>query len=130
MKYKILIILFISSIFNSYSQDGKEYEVNFPNGAKSTEKTFQYPGGKDGFYGDIVDNFKIPKQAKKDNVTGKIILKIKIDTLGIAKGEILEGIRPDVDSAAVEMCRKLKKSQPGIQGGKKVPTSLTVPLRI
>jgi|688.fasta_scaffold1132723_2 TonB family protein len=131
-KNKILpiLILFFCFIFNSYSQDGKESEVIFQDGTKKTERTFKYPGGKDSFYTDIVDNFKIPKQAKKDNLTGKIILKITIDTLGVAKGEIVTGLRSDVDDAALEMTRRLKKSQPANQGGRNVTTTFIIPLKI
>ena len=129
-KYKITLILFFGFIFNCFSQDGKQTEVTFPDGTKDFERTFKYPGGKDAFYGDIVENLSVPKQAKKDKVSGKIILKITIDSLGVANGEIITGLRTDVDNAALEMVKRLKKSQPARQGKRNVAMPLIIPLKI
>ena len=130
MKYKILILIFFGISSNSYSQDGIETEVNFPDGTKQTERTFKYPGGKDAFYKDIFNNFEIPKKVKKDKISGKILLKLTVDTLGVIKGEIFRGLRPDIDSAAVQMARKLKKVEPAKQGKKSVRAVFWLPLKI
>jgi TonB family protein len=131
-KNKILsiIIIFFSLINNSFSQDGKETIVTFPDGTKDIEKNFKYPGGKDSLLKDISDNFIVPKRAKKDKISGKVILKITIDSLGIASGEIISGLRTDVDNAALEMVKKLKKSEPAKQGKKNVSFPLILPLKI
>jgi TonB family protein len=125
-----ILLLFFCFIVNSYAQDGKETVVTFPDGTKDTERNFKYPGGKDGFYEDIRDNFKIPKQAKKDKISGKIMLKITIDSLGIANGEIVRGLRTDVDNAALEMVKRLKKSEPARQGKRIVSRPLILPLQL
>ena len=125
-----LLLVFFCFTINSYAQDGKETVVTFPDGTTGTERNFKYPGGKDGLYEDIMDNFKIPKQAKKDKISGKIMLKITIDSLGIANGEIVRGLRTDVDNAALEMVKRLKKSEPARQGKRNVSRPWILPLQL
>lgn len=125
-----ILILFFGTLLACHAQDGKETVVTFPDGSKDIERDFRYPGGKDAFYGAVVDNFIVPKQARKDKVSGKIILKITIDSLGVAKGEIVSGLREDVDRAALEMVKKLKKSQPARQGKRNVAVPLLLPLQL
>ncbi|ESU19821.1 hypothetical protein FEDK69T_30770 [Flavobacterium enshiense DK69] len=128
LKHFLIIISFVFT--KSYSQDGKIYEVTLPDGSKHIEQYFKYPGGKEALLKDLRDNFYIPKQAIKDKVSGQIILAITIDTTGIAKGKILKSLRPDVDSAAVQVVRKLKISEPAKQDNKKVPFTLSFPITI
>jgi hypothetical protein len=131
MKKEIyMYILLLGSIFTSYSQDGKESTFTLPGGSTHIEKAWEYPGGKDKFLQDIKDNFNPPNQVWKDNLHGKILLELSIDTTGIIKGKIIKGLRPDIDSAAIEMTRKLKRVQPGTQDLKKKPIKLSLPLNI
>ena len=126
----ILTILFLGILTKAYSQDGKPSIVYTPDSVKHINRTFIYPGGQDALLQDIANNFKVPKQAKKDNLQGKILLQITIDTLGNASGKILSGLREDVDNAAIEMTKKLKQSIPATIDDKKIPFTLTVPLRL
>lgn len=126
----ILIIIFFGIMTKGYSQDGKACIVYTPDSVKHINRTFFYPGGQDALLQDIANNFKVPKQAKKDNIQGEIILQITIDTLGNASGKILSGLREDVDNGAIEMTKKLKRSIPATMDDKKVPITLTVPLRL
>lgn len=129
IKKIVFTILFLITT-SLYSQEGKVIKVNFPDGTVGTERTFKYPGGKDGLLNDIALKFKIPKKAIKDSISGQIILEITIDTLGVAKGRIIQGLRSDIDAAALDMVNRLKKSEPGVQQDKKVETKLRIPLKI
>ena len=130
MKKIILFLILFFSALNLYSQEGKERKVYFPDGTVGTEKTFNYPGGKDAFLNDIAENFKVPKKALKDDVRGQLILEITIDTSGVAKGRIIQGLRTDIDQAALKMVDQLKKSESATQSNKKVESILRIPLKI
>lgn len=131
MKKKNFIwtIAFINLYLFGYSQDGKESIIYTTDSVKLINKTCIYPNGQEGLMKDISENFIIPKQARKDNLMGKIYLQITVDTGGYATGKIIKGLRPDVDSAAIEMTRKLKRFVPAKMGNRVVPTTLNVPLK-
>ena len=121
---------FLTLLTTCYSQDGKISYVYTPDSVRHKEQMCIYPGGQESLMRDIASNFVAPKQAKKDNLTGKIFLQIVVDTLGRTTGKILKGLRPDVDSAAIEMTKKLKPFIPAKIDERKVPTTLTVPLKL
>ncbi len=127
---KYLTVLFLTLLSAGYSQDGKISFAYSRDSIQHKEQMCIYPGGQESLMRDIANNFIVPGQAKKDNVTGKIFLQILIDTLGQANGKILKGLRPDVDSAAIEMTKKLKRFIPAKIDERKVPTTLTVPLKL
>jgi outer membrane biosynthesis protein TonB len=129
IKY-FLTLLFCWSFITSFSQDGTSSEVYTPDSVKHFERTCIYPGGQVALMKDIASNFVVPKQAIKDKVVGKIYLQIIVDTSGVANGKILKGLRADVDSAAIDMTRKLKLFVPAIMDERKVPMTLNVPLRL
>lgn len=126
----ILTIMFFGIMTTGYSQDGGASIVYIPDSVEHVNRTFKYPGGQDALQKDIANNFKVPKQATKDNLKGEIVLQITIDTLGHASGTILSGLREDVDNAAIEMTKKLKQSIPATMDEKKVPFIVTVPLKL
>jgi hypothetical protein len=126
----LLTILFFGLISNVYSQDGKISIVYTPDSVKHINRTFLYPGGQEALLKDIENNFKMPKQARKDNLHGEILLQIRIDTLGKASGTILKGLREDVDKAAIDMTKKLKQSIPAQMDDLKVPFNVKVPIKL
>lgn len=126
----ILTIIFICLLTLSYAQDGKTNIEYTPDNKQHITRTCLYPGGKDSLMKDIAKNFSIPKQAVKDKIDGKVYLQIIVDTTGIASGKILKGLRADVDSAAIDMTKKLKRFVPATMDERKVPMTLNVPLKL
>lgn len=128
-KTLVAILFLLSSMF--YAQDGKIDTIIGNDGLKHINKTIQYPGGLQGLYKDIGANFILPAKAKKDNVHGNILLDITIDTLGrVISPKIVEGLRADVDSAVIQMSKKLKRFQPSLMDGKKVPQRMNIPMTL
>ncbi len=128
---KTLVVLFsfLSSLF--YAQEGKIDTLIGNDGKKYVNKTIEYPGGLTALYKDISANYIFPKKAKQDNVHGKILLEFTIDTLGkVISPKIIEGIRPDVDSAAIHMCKKLKRFKPALMDTRKVPQRMNIPMNL
>ncbi len=125
----IIFFLFLSTVF--YAQDGKIDTVIAADGSKHISKAIQYPGGLQGLYKDIGANFVLPAKAKKDKIHGDLILDIRIDTTGkIISPKIIQGLRADVDSAVIQMTKKLKRFKPCLMDDKKVPQRMNIPLTL
>lgn len=123
-------IIFFIILSKGYCQNGEESFVYAANGDKIYSKNCLYPGGQDQLLKDIASNFILPRQAKKNKVEGKIFLQMIVDTSGFARGKILKGLRPDVDSAAIDMVKKLKQFAPALTDNKKVPATMNIPLKL
>ncbi len=128
---KALVVLFFFLSASFYSQDGRIDTLIGNDGKKYVNRTIEYPGGLNGLYKDISANFVLPAKAKKDNVHGKILLEFTVDTLGkVISPKIIEGIRADVDSAAIHMCKKLKRFKPSLVEKRKVPQRMNIPMTL
>lgn len=128
-KTLVAIFFFLSAAF--YAQDGKIDTIIGNDGKKYVNRTIEYPGGLTALYKDISANYIFPKKAKQDNVHGKILLEFTIDTLGrVISPKIIEGVRSDVDSAAIQMCKKLKRFKPALMDGMKVPQRMNIPMNL
>ena len=83
--------------------------------------TFPSPiGGMEALAKQIV----YPPEAKKDCLTGKVLIEVKIGETGaILETKVKEGVRKDLDQAAIDAVRGVKWSLPLIDGK---PQSLTI----
>lgn len=114
-----------------HAQDGKIDTVVTSDGVKHVNRSIIYPGGLQGLYKDIGAAFVLPAKAKKDNIHGEMLLDITIDTTGkIISPKIIKGLRPDVDSAVIQMTKKLKRFKPSLMDNKKVAQRMNIPLTL
>jgi TonB family protein len=119
----------ITFIFRA--QDGHIDTLLGNTGQKYVNKTFEYPGGLEGLNKDVMAAFVFPKSVVKDKIHGKILLEFTVDTLGRASSpKIVQGVRADVDSAAIKICKKLKRFKPSTMDGQKVPQRMNIPLTL
>jgi TonB family protein len=123
--------VFLLNILSAFSQDGREIKVYTPDSVLHINRMPLYPGGVEAFYKDINANFVLPKKVRKDKIHGKVILEFTVDTLGnIVEPVVASGLRDDVDIAALEMLKKLKKFSPATMDEKKVSMRLSLPIKI
>jgi periplasmic protein TonB len=90
---------------------------------QNIERMPVFPGGEKKLLKFINKNLKYPASAKKDNIEGKVLVSfwvLKDGTIGYVK--IAKGVRPDLDSAAITVVKKLPKFIPGTINN--VPTSV------
>lgn len=65
-----------------------------------------------------------PAAAVADRVTGTVVVRLEIDAAGaVASVTVVEGVREDVDAAALEAAYKLR-FQPAEEGGAAVPSAV------
>ncbi len=76
----------------------------------------------------IAEKVNYPESARKNNITGRVLIKAFINEKGIVdKVEIIKGLSEDCDSAAMAAIKKTKFI-PATQRGKKIKAQVTVPI--
>ncbi|HEY0652004.1 MAG TPA: energy transducer TonB [Chryseosolibacter sp.] len=119
MKTKVatlLVLLLIITINGSAQQSTDivytkvDVEPEFPGGMKALGKYVD--GGK---------NHKYPKEARRNKVEGKVVVKFIINEDGSCSNfEVVQGIGSGCDEAAVEAFKKMPKWNPALVNGKPV----------
>jgi TonB family protein len=77
----------------------------------------------------IMQLVSYPKSAKKDGIEGRVLLSMVVDTAGCVKNlEVKEGVRSDLDEAAVKALEE-SKWIPAQKDGRPVESSIIVPIQ-
>jgi protein TonB len=98
-------------------------------GLKKVEKMPQYPGGDLALRKFIAQSVRYPVDAQKKGIQGKVFVTFVINRNGdIQRAEIARGVCPSLDAEALRVVKKMKGWIPGMQDGKKVNVSYTVPI--
>ena len=70
-----------------------------------------------------------PDEAKNKGTQGKVMVKFVIDEHGtVTDPEVVRGVDPLLDKAALDVVSKRPHWSPGMQGGKAVKTYFTLPI--
>lgn len=77
----------------------------------------------------IASGVKYPRDALKAGAEGRVFVKFVVTKRGeVAEVEVVKGIVPSLDLAAMQAVRGLRAFTPGQQDGRAVPVSFTVPI--
>ena len=75
-------------------------------------------------------NVRYPKKAMDKNVAGKVLVSFVVDEKGNVKDvAIKQGAHPDFNAEALRVVRAMPKWKPGMDEGKPVAVSMTLPIR-
>jgi protein TonB len=88
-----------------------------------------YADGDIGLLNFIKENAKYPEEAKKNNITGKVIVRfvVKRDCT-VSDVTVLQGVDPLLDAEAIRVVSLLKFEKPARNEGKDVPVWYMVPI--
>src|SRR5690606_2328460 len=130
-----------------YAQDKETYIEEFENGkflkgqyidntGKKTdynkEEIFpEFKEGIEGFYKFLSSNLKYPPNMRKQRIEGRVILRFIVEKNGdINRCEVIKGIPggEELEDEAIRVIRMSPKWSPGIQRGKVVRVSYSVPI--
>ncbi|NRF39293.1 energy transducer TonB [Pedobacter foliorum] len=122
-----------------YNEEGeitKEWEripvIKVVNGETVTEfrllqRSPKFPGGTEALNEFIAKNIKYPK--KGSNIKGQVVVQFKVNIEGEAiNPTIVISLTPDYDREAINLIKKMPTWEPGRQGGKLVPITLSLPI--
>lgn len=96
----------------------------------SAEEMPSFKGGLKAFYDYFGKSIKYPKLAKKNNITGTVVVSFVIDKDGsITDIKVLKGIGFGCDEEAIRVLENAPKWNPGKQRGVPVKVSMTLPIK-
>ncbi len=94
------------------------------------EEMPEFPGGKEGLSEFLTQNLIYPPIAQKDSVQGTVYISFVINKNGkVVNPQILRGVSPELDAECVRVVKAMPDWKAGVQRGKPVRVSYTVPMR-
>jgi len=97
---------------------------------EKVEQVPEYPGGNQALYTFLAQNITYPMKAKDKKVTGTVYVNFVIEKDGsVSHVKVLKGIGSGCDEEAVRVVKLLPKWKPGLDQGKKVRVSFTIPIK-
>lgn len=107
----------------SYDDKGGVY----PFTKEEVEPTFK--GGIDSFYKFLASNVRYPKEAKKRNIQGKVVLSFIVNKDGtLSDIKVIRGIGGGCDEESVRVLQLSPPWEPGVQFGRPVRVQYNIPL--
>ena len=89
----------------------------------------QYPGGINELVRYLSTKIKYPKKARRQNISGKVILKFYVDTDGsIQNITVKQSVSEELDKEAIRVVKKMPKWDPAIFDGSKVKSYYLLPI--
>lgn len=89
----------------------------------------EFPGGELALRQWIANNIKYPVIAAENGIQGKVYVQFVVDRDGgISNARIARGVDASLDQEALRVVNNLPKWKPGMQRGKPVRVSYTVPI--
>lgn len=93
------------------------------------EEMPEYPGGVMALNQWIMQNVKVPFEAKQNNIRGKVWVSFIIEKDGkVTNHKVAKGVNPIIDQAALEAVQQMPDWKPGKEAGKPVRVKYTVPI--
>ncbi len=93
------------------------------------EEMPEFPGGEQALRKYIANAIKYPAVAQGNGIQGKVYVTFVVSKDGsVANAKIARGVDPSLDQEALRVVNALPKWKPGMQKGKAVSVSYTVPI--
>jgi periplasmic protein TonB len=93
------------------------------------EKLPEFPGGMNTFNRYLQDNIHYPAVAKQHGTHGRVLLTLVIEKDGsVSHVKVSKGVSPEIDREAVRVVMASPKWAPGMEKGKVVRVSYTLPV--
>lgn len=89
----------------------------------------QFDGGIAGWGRYLTANLKYPEMAKRNNITGRVIMSFIVEKDGkLSDIKVLRGIGGGADEEAIRVLENSPPWKPGVQNGKPVRVAYTMPI--
>jgi TonB family protein len=89
-----------------------------------------YPGGNEALLKYIIDSTHYPKDAKIQNIQGKVLVRFVVNANGSVQDvSVLKGVSPSLDTESVRIVKTLPKFKPAELEGKTVPVWYVIPIQ-
>ena len=93
------------------------------------EQMPEFPGGMEAMINFIQTNIKYPKDAIKQEVSGRVMVMFVVETDGsLSNVRVARKVFPSLDAEAVRVIKTMPKWKPGKEKGKVVRVNYTMPV--
>ena len=93
------------------------------------EQMPEFPGGMEAMINFIQTNIKYPKDAIKQEVSGRVMVMFVVETDGsLSNVRVARKVFPSLDAEAVRVIKIMPKWKPGKEKGKVVRVNYTMPV--
>ncbi len=94
------------------------------------EKTPEFPGGNNELIKFLQNNIKYPATERDNEIEGTVFIKFIVEKDGsVSNAEVLKSISPGLDKEALRVVNLFPNYSPGMQQGKPVRVSFTLPIK-
>jgi TonB family protein len=88
-----------------------------------------FPGGIDALYGTIKQNIRYPKELADKKISGMVMVKFTIDSLGWVKNPIIiKTLHPLLDQEALRVVSSLPRWVPATKNGELMSSEMVIPI--
>ncbi|MGA2406569.1 MAG: energy transducer TonB [Bacteroidales bacterium] len=88
-----------------------------------------FPGGNEALLKYIAENTRYPKEAKDNNIQGRVITRFKVKEDGtVSDVSVLKGVDSQLDNEALKVVSSIPKFTPGKLNGVSVPVWYMIPI--
>lgn len=93
------------------------------------EQMPSFPGGENELRKFLAQSVKYPVIAQENGIQGRVFVTFVVDKTGsITNAKVARGIDPNLDKEALRVVNSMPKWSPGMQRGKPVKVTYTVPI--
>lgn len=93
------------------------------------EQMPEFPGGMPAMIEFLQTNLNYPKDAKKQNVGGRILVMFVVEADGsISNARVAKKVFPSLDAEALRVVKAMPKWNPGKEKGKPVRVNFSLPI--
>ena len=93
------------------------------------EQMPEFPGGQEALYKFISDNILYPKDARENDIKGKVVVQFIVEKDGSVQNvEVVSGVHPLLDEEALRIVKLLPSFKPGMVNGEPVRVRMKLPI--
>ena len=119
----------VTALGISQAREIKGFPVEVIKDFASVDVLPEFPGGMKGWGEYLQSALKYPEEAKKNKITGRVILSFTVLKNGsITDIKVLRGIGAGADEEAIRVVKESPKWKPGILKGEPVNVAYTMPI--
>lgn len=89
----------------------------------------EFPGGVDSMMSFVAKNVNYPEDAQEKGISGRAMIRFVVEKDGSVNDvQVMRSVSPSIDAEAVRVVKAVPNWKPGMQKGKPVRVSYTLPI--
>ncbi|MBB6127514.1 energy transducer TonB [Mucilaginibacter lappiensis] len=129
MKKLLLIGIVLTLFFKAEAQIASTPTTDTTEVFTRIDQVPEFPGGLYKFSKYLDKNLKYPKEAKENNIQGRVTVTFVVEKDGsLSDSKVTKSLTPETDAEAIRLIKNSPKWIPGKQGGRPVRVLYSIPI--